>query len=100
MAFTFTPPSMPGLSPAYALNQNPCFNIPFAGPAVPPRWSDWINGAASGYAVDGVGTPILTMAGTAGANVGVQQQLTSATFPGPGWYVIEEGRGLPGRRLP
>src|SRR5947209_1338346 len=89
MPLTFTPPSMPGLSPAYALNPNPVFaDYPGSpGAAVlPTNWNVWTGSAPTKVAY-GSSKNAPSVVGTAGSDGGIQASIQS--FPGPGWYVLE-----------
>lgn len=95
MAFGFTSPSMPGLSPAYAVNANPTFQS-FGGAytGLPAGWSDWENGSTTTNTRDASGAWNAGIAGLAVTDGGVAAYLggasaTNPAWPGVGFYVLE-----------
>jgi uncharacterized protein (TIGR02217 family) len=89
MSFTFVSSQVPGFSPAFALNPNPVFNdYPGAAgaSAYPTGWSLWV-GAIPTKIPYGLNQNAVGVIGGAGVDSGIQA--TIASFPGPGWYVLE-----------
>jgi uncharacterized protein (TIGR02217 family) len=89
MALTFTPPFMPGLSPAYTLNPNPVFaDYPGApgAAALPTSWAVW-SGSVPTKAAYGSSQSAPSVTGAAGSDGGLQISIPG--FSGPGWYVLE-----------